>query len=115
MNDGQGLVEIAPSGEAPESFFEPFSGTAYWERQEQRLRLPADGAYTVAVWHEEGASGRYVFVIGDKERPGGDPLFPVKMKAYWTPVSETKAEPEATAGQIGHWWDWIARMLGVGN
>ena len=68
------------------SFFEPFSRTSYWERQEERVSLPADGRYVVAVWHARGETGRYTFVIGDKERIGGDFLFAVKMRSYWTPV-----------------------------
>ena len=67
-------------------FYEPFSRTSYWERQSQRVTLPESGQYVVAVWHEEGELGRYTFVIGDKERLGGDLAFPVKLGAYWTPV-----------------------------
>lgn len=84
------LVPAIP-GPAPE-FFEPFSRTAYWERQEERVTLPANGRYVVAVWHDSGRVGRYVFVTGDREMVGGDPSFPTKMKAYWTPV----ARPDVT-------------------
>jgi glycerol-3-phosphate acyltransferase PlsY len=84
-----GALEIAPpSGPAP-TFFEPFSRTSYWDRQEERVTLPADGRYMVAVWHPEGQVGRYVFVVGDKERLGGDPTFPLKMRDYWTPVGSS--------------------------
>lgn len=82
----------APPGPAP-TFFEPFSRTSYWERQEQRIALPSDGRYVVAVWHPEGQVGRYTFVIGDKERPGGDPAFPIKMRRYWTPVPAPTPTP----------------------
>jgi hypothetical protein len=84
-NTGALLLPAIP-GPAPE-FFEPFSRTAYWERQQKRITLPADGRYVVAIWHQTGQAGRYVFVIGDRERLGGDPAFPIKMKEYWTPVS----------------------------
>lgn len=91
--EGAGVLVIPPpDGPAP-TFFEPFSRTSYWERQEQRVILPADGRYVVAVWHPDGQLGRYVFVTGDRERPGGDPTFPIKMRRYWTPVPE----PELTA------------------
>ena len=80
------LLIPPPPGAAP-TFFEPFSRTSYWERQEQRITLPSDGRYVVAVWHPDGQVGRYTFVIGDKERLGGDPAFPIKMRRYWTPVS----------------------------
>ncbi|MDH4208976.1 MAG: hypothetical protein OEV76_08875, partial [Anaerolineae bacterium] len=84
-------LEIAPApGPAP-TFFEPFSRTSYWDRQEERVSLPADGRYVVAVWHPEGQVGRYVFVVGDKERLGGDPTFPLKMRDYWTPVGSSTA------------------------
>lgn len=84
--DTGGLLLPPTSGPAP-TFFEPFSRTSYWERQEERVTLPADGRYVVAVWHDTGQVGRYVFVIGDKERLGGDLAFPFKMKKYWTPVT----------------------------
>jgi hypothetical protein len=73
------------TGEAA-SFYEPFSRTSYWERQEERVTLPATGAYVVAVSHPQGQLGRYTFVIGDRERLGGDPLFGRKLRAFWTPV-----------------------------
>jgi hypothetical protein len=85
-SSGAGVFLVPPpTGPAP-TFFEPFSRTSYWERQEQRVTLPADGRYVVAVWHDNWQPGRYVFVIGDKERLGGDPAFPRKMAEYWTPV-----------------------------
>lgn len=86
-------IELIPALTGPASTFnEPFSRTAYWERQSQRLTLPADGRYVVAVWHGGGEVGRYVFVIGDRERPGGDPAFRSKLRAYWTPVAPPPAE-----------------------
>ncbi|MEM7118079.1 MAG: hypothetical protein AAF614_36955 [Chloroflexota bacterium] len=71
-----------------EPFFEPFSGTSYWDRQEIRLTMPTTGEYTVAVWHESGEVGRYVFVIGTQEIRGGDPDFRSKIDDYWTAVPE---------------------------
>jgi hypothetical protein len=82
--DGARLIP-ALTGPA-QTFNEPFSRTSYWERQSQRVSLPADGRYVVAVWHGMGQVGRYVFVIGDKERTGGDPAFGLKLRDYWTPV-----------------------------
>ena len=91
------LVLEPPTGPAP-TFYEPFSRTSYWERQEERVALPAGGQYMVAVWHPQGEVGRYTFVIGEKERLGGDPAFPVKMRSYWTPVEAPEAEPESADG-----------------
>jgi hypothetical protein len=90
--DGTGVLQLEPPREAT-TFFEPFSRTSYWNRQEQRVTLPADGRYTVAVWHDDGRAGRYVFVIGDKELPGGDMGFAFKMKSYWTPLVQLAPAP----------------------
>ena len=100
------LVIPPPSGPAP-TFYEPFSRTSYWERQEQRISLPADGRFVVAVWHPDGQLGRYTFVIGDKERPGGDLTFPLKMRRYWTPVPTPEPTPTPASavdqGRTGKW------------
>jgi hypothetical protein len=58
------------------------------------VTLPAGGQYVVAVWHPDGQVGRYTFVIGEKEKLGGDLAFPIKMRSYWTPVEVPDAEPE---------------------
>lgn len=86
--DGGAVLLPPPEGPAT-TFFEPFSQTSYWERQEGRVTLPQSGQYVVAVWHESGEVGRYVFVVGDKELLGGDLTFPLKMRSYWTPVGGT--------------------------
>jgi hypothetical protein len=100
---GSGALVLTPvTGPAP-TFFEPFSRTAYWDRQEERVSLPADGTYTVAVWHPEGEVGRYVFVVGDRELPGGDPAFALKMRTYWTPIG-TPTRP------LQIWWPAIAGL-----
>jgi hypothetical protein len=85
-------VLILPSPANATSFFEPFSRTSYWTRQEQYAKLPASGSYLVAVWDDKGQTGRYVFVIGDREIPGGDVAFPLKMRNYWTPVNQSIAD-----------------------
>lgn len=85
LPDGFGAEILQDERAEAPVFFEPFSRTEYWDRQEQRLTLPTDGAYLVAVLHEAGATGRYTFVIGDREVIGGDPLFMVKMRGFWTP------------------------------
>ena len=85
-------VRILPSPANAKSFFEPFSRTSYWTRQEQFVELPANGSYSIAVWDDKGQTGRYVFVIGDREIPGGDVAFPLKMKNYWTPVNQSIAD-----------------------
>ena len=98
----------------PTTFFEPFSRTSYWERQSQRVTLPADGRYLVAIWHPTGETGRYGFVIGDKERPGGDLAFMRKLRSYWTPVQPAGKVPDAAPASIpqderGNFW----RLFGI--
>lgn len=96
----QGMVEIAPLTGPAETFFEPFSRTSYWERQSERVTLPADGQYTVAIWHPRGEVGRYGFVIGDKERLGGDLLgLGSKLRSYWTAVPQPD-EPLLTESSL---------------
>lgn len=90
---GTGALPIPALTGLAETFYEPFSRTSYWERQEQRVALPADGRYVVAVWHGEGQLGRYTFVIGDRERPGGDLAFGRKLSAFWTPVPTPAPTP----------------------
>ena len=82
-------------------FFEPFSRTAYWRRQRQKVTFPVDGEVYVVVWHAQGSVGRYALVVGQREVPGGDSDFSRKLKAYWTPVeqapdSRTQTDSEAT-------------------
>lgn len=73
--------------------FEPFSRTSYWERQEGRETLPADGWYVVAAWHDRGVRDRYVFVCGDEEQSGGHVTFPIKVRSYWIPVTPGATPP----------------------
>ncbi|MFB0546748.1 MAG: glycerol-3-phosphate acyltransferase [Anaerolineae bacterium] len=113
--DEAGAMEIAPPpGPAP-TFFEPFSGTSYWERQEERVSLATDGRYMVAVWHPEGQVGRYVFVIGEKERLGGDPAFLFKMRDYWKPVGSSTAgtTPGTLAAITALFWIVLGFLLGA--
>jgi hypothetical protein len=82
-------VLILPPPKNATTFFEPFSRTSYWTRQEQYVTVPANSSYTVAVWDDKGQVGRYVFVIGDREILGGDLAFPLKMKNYWTAINQS--------------------------
>lgn len=101
--DGSGSLVIEPPPDPAPTFFEPFSRTSYWERQEQRVTLPESGRYVVAVWHPAGEVGRYTFVIGEKERLGGDLAFPLKMRSYWTPVEAPNGgEPDLAPDRSDH-------------
>lgn len=100
LADGNGAYLLEPVAATP--FYEPFSRTNYWRRQREKVSLPGDGSYTVVVWSRSGERGRYVLVIGDREVPGGDPLFPLKMSSYWTPLAEGGSDgPAAGAHQPG--------------
>lgn len=85
--EGYGTVVLMPPANAS-VFFEPFTRTSYWTRQKEHVKIPADGQYLVAVWDDSGRMGRYVFVIGDREVPGGDLAFPLKIRGYWRPPAE---------------------------
>ncbi|MEZ4832088.1 MAG: hypothetical protein R2873_08825 [Caldilineaceae bacterium] len=78
------------------AFFEPFSRTSYWRRQQTRVTMPADGTYTLIVWDAPAQMGRYVLVVGDREVPGGDPLFAIKLPNYWTPVDADAGASDAS-------------------
>lgn len=88
---------ILPPPANASAFFEPFSRTSYWTRQEQNVTLPGNSSYLVAIWDDRGEVGRYVFVIGNEEVPGGDLAFPLKMRGYWKPVV-----PDSQAPNEGH-------------
>jgi hypothetical protein len=81
--EGVGIL-ILPAPDNATEFFEPFSRTSYWTRQEEWVVIPENGTFTVAVYDQDNKIGRYVFVIGDREVLGGDPAFPLKIKGYWT-------------------------------
>jgi Dehydrogenases with different specificities (related to short-chain alcohol dehydrogenases) len=51
----EGVEMIPPPEGTPSTFFEPFTRTSYWERQERTVVLPADSLYRVAVWHPDEA------------------------------------------------------------
>ncbi|MDD1760076.1 MAG: hypothetical protein LUQ44_05665 [Methanothrix sp.] len=40
-------------------------------------------------------------MIGDREIPGGDLAFPLKMRNYWTPVNKSIAQTDQKNGQKG--------------
>ncbi|MFN8485427.1 MAG: hypothetical protein U0768_20495 [Anaerolineae bacterium] len=104
-DNASGAIILSPPSGEPRTFFEPFSRTSYWRRQSERVTLSADGRYTVAVWDPAGRVGRYVFVIGDKEIPGGDLAFPLKMRRYWTPLPASEPAPAAAQQSARDtWW-----------
>lgn len=86
---------------AASTFFEPFSRTAYWRRQRQRVVFPVEGAAYVVVWHPESSVGRYTLVVGQREVPGGESGFARKLREYWRPVRPPAAtEDGQPAGAV---------------
>jgi hypothetical protein len=94
--EGSGTMMLDPPKNAT-TFFEPFTRTSYWTRQKEIVGIPADGRYLVAVWDDSGRTGRYVFVIGDREVPGGDLAFPLKIRGYWRPLAEARQNQSQNA------------------
>ncbi len=81
-------------------FFEPFSRTAYWQRQRKRITFAAESDVHVVVWHPQQELGRYTLVVGQREVLGGDPGFVRKLREFWTPVVLSPGEGEGEdAGQ----------------
>ncbi len=109
LAEGDGVEVIPPPQGPPSTFFEPFTRTSYWERQERTVTLPASGSYRVAVWHPRGALGRYVFTVGRTERLGGDPAFMAKMRQYWTPVGAPPPGPPLGAVLL---WSAVGFLAG---
>ena len=49
-------------------FYEHFTGTEYWIRQELTLAAPATGNYSIIVYENTGREGKYILATGKKER-----------------------------------------------
>ncbi len=64
--EAAGASIIGPAPGPAATFYEPFSWTSYWERQEQRVTLPASGRHGAAVWNADAQVGRYTSVIAEK-------------------------------------------------
>ena len=111
VKPGDGLLILQPS--TATTFYEPFSRTSYWRRQRETVRLPGDGLYTLAVWSADNGIGRYVLVVGDREIPGGDLMFPMKLPAYWTPVVSESATADGAPAPTPQPapCTWLKRLL----
>ena len=67
-----------------EDFFEPFTQTNYWGRQEINLNLPSAGTYYLLVWQPDGKAGKYVLDTGRAEVFGPGDLF--RFPIWWVRV-----------------------------
>ena len=87
LPEGHGAL-MAPLGDEPSWFFEPFGRVHFWNWDDYFFEAPQDAAYTVVLWHPEAEIGRYTFVIGQKEVFGGDLECFFTFATYWTPILE---------------------------
>ncbi len=65
-----------------DEFYEPFGQTTYWERQEFKTVIPADGTYFLAVMDEKNQSGKYSLAIGTIEDFSFVDFFTILPKAW---------------------------------
>jgi len=64
-------------------FYEPFGQVTYWERQEIKTEIPADGKYFIVVMDEKNQTGKYSLAIGTIEDFSGSDLFTILPKAWF--------------------------------
>lgn len=77
----EGYGGIIASSMAGEDFYEPFTQTRYWGRQQIEVTLPESGRYYLAVWSPEGESGKYVVDTGREEVFGPADL--LRFPVWW--------------------------------
>jgi len=63
-------------------FYEPFGQVSYWERQEVKTEIIADGQYFIVVMDEKNQSGKYSLAIGTIEDFSGGDFFTILPKAW---------------------------------
>ena len=64
-------------------FYEPFGQVTYWERQEVRTQIPADGKYFIVVMDEKNQSGKYSLAIGEIEDFSGENMLTLLPKSWF--------------------------------
>jgi hypothetical protein len=65
-----------------DEFYEPFGQITYWERQEFKMEIPADGTYFLVVMDEKNQSGKYSLAIGTIEDFSFLDFFTILPKAW---------------------------------
>jgi hypothetical protein len=63
-------------------FYEPFGQVTYYERQEIKTEIIADGQYFIVVIDENNQSGKYSLAIGTIEDFSGGDFFTILPKAW---------------------------------
>ena len=64
-------------------FYEPFGQVTYWERQEIKTEIPADGKYFIVVVDEKNQKGKYSLAIGTIEDFSAGDFFTILPKAWF--------------------------------
>ncbi len=67
-----------------ELFFEPFTQTSYWEKQELTITAPATETYYLIVFSNKEKIGKYVLGIGQEEQWGIKDI--IKFPKIWWEV-----------------------------
>lgn len=80
IDDNEGVI-IKKNDKKEKVFFEPFTQTSYWEKQEIDVLAPVDGVYYIAVFSIQNIADKYVLSVGKKEDWGIKDL--VKMPGIW--------------------------------
>lgn len=77
----ENLIIVRDNKDNPDIFFEPFTRTAYWERQEFSITTPETGTYYLAVFSGDHDLGKYTLAIGRKEVWGINDL--IRLPKIW--------------------------------
>lgn len=80
---GEGVI-LKKNEKKAKNFFEPFTQTNYWEKQQLELVAPVDGDYYLVVFDPAGKGDKYLLSIGEKESWGLKDLG--KFPAIWWKV-----------------------------
>ncbi len=79
-----GVEKFSYEGEFPgREFYEPFGQVTYFERQEIKTEIIADGQYFIIVIDENNQSGKYSLAIGTIEDFSGADFFTILPKAWF--------------------------------
>ena len=84
LKSQQATEKFPYEGKYPgKEFYEPFGQVTYWERQEVRTEIPADGQYFIVVTDEKSQSGKYSLAVGTIEDFSGADFFTILPKAWF--------------------------------
>jgi hypothetical protein len=84
IREGEGVIVKKYIEQRTGTFFEPFTQTTYWEKQEANIQAPTKGTYYLAVFSNQNKQGKYVLSIGRAEKWGIYDL--ARMPKIWWDV-----------------------------